>query len=96
MDQAEVGFSLVGGDRDGTATVNFFRRNGSVIDTIVLTNLWDLVYGFQRVGGINDIAGISIHNDDGEGIAIDDVCFRIATTPIEDVTWGQVKTRYAR
>jgi len=59
MDQAEVGFSLVGGDRDGTATVNFFRRNGSVIDTIVLTNLWDLVYGFQRVGGINDIAGIS-------------------------------------
>ena len=37
-DQSEFGFDLVGGN-GGDATVDFFRRDGSLIDRIVLSSL---------------------------------------------------------
>ncbi|UCH84656.1 MAG: hypothetical protein JSW50_02890, partial [Candidatus Latescibacterota bacterium] len=38
FDQSEFGFRICGGN-GGTATINFFQRNGSLIDQIVVTNL---------------------------------------------------------
>jgi hypothetical protein len=71
-DQSEFGFSLIGGN-GGTAHLDFFARNGSLLDSILLSGLSDQYYGFSRAGGLKDIAGISIWNDDAAGIAIDDI-----------------------
>jgi hypothetical protein len=73
FDQSEFGFVLCGGD-GGTATVDFFRRDGSLIDRIVLGGLASQTYAFSRAGGIHDIAGISVYNDDPAGVGFDDLC----------------------
>ncbi len=73
FDQSEFGFRLVGGNA-GSATIQFFKRDGTLIDVVVVTNLADDWYGFSRVGDINDIAGVSVHNDDPAGIGVDDIC----------------------
>jgi PEP-CTERM motif len=75
-DQSEFGFDLVGGN-GGTAFVNFFRRDGSLIDTISLGGLSDQSYAFTREGGVFDIAGISIHNNDLAGIGFDNLRFNV-------------------
>jgi hypothetical protein len=72
FDQSEFGFDLVGGN-NGNAYASFFRRDGSLIDQIILAGLSDQSYAFSREGGINDIAGISIYNDDGGGIGFDNL-----------------------
>jgi len=77
FDQSEFGFDLVGGNA-GTATVDFFARDGTLIASLVIPNLGDQSYGFQRLGGVNDIAGISIQNDDGGGIGFDNLCHDVA------------------
>lgn len=71
-DQSEFGFQLIGGD-GGNAYIDFFSRDGSLIDSIIVGNLANAFYGFSRDGGVQDIAGISIWNDDGGGIGIDDI-----------------------
>ncbi|WP_287461418.1 PEP-CTERM sorting domain-containing protein [Accumulibacter sp.] len=71
-DQSEFGFQLVGGN-GGSATIDFFRRDGSLIDRIVVGGLADAFYGFSREGGTFDIAGISIFNDDAAGIGFDNL-----------------------
>ncbi len=80
FDQSEFGFDLVGGNA-GSATVNFFKRDGSLIDTVILTGLSDQSYGFARDGGVNDVAGISVHNDDVAGIGFDNLCHDVAGVP---------------
>lgn len=80
-DQSEFGFDLVGGN-GGTATVSFFRRNGSLIETILLAGLSDQSYGFKREGGLFDIAGISIFNDDLAGIGFDNLRFDVKSTGV--------------
>jgi len=78
-DQSEFGFDLVGGD-GGSATVNFFRRDGSLIDAIVLNSLSSQSYAFARDANVFDIAGISIHNNDGGGIGFDNLRFNVPST----------------
>lgn len=73
FDQSEFGFTLCGGD-GGTATVDFFRRDGSLIDQIVLSGLSTQNYGFSRAGGVKDIAGISVYNADAAGVGFDNLC----------------------
>lgn len=92
FDQSEFGFDLLGGN-GGSATVNFFRRNGSLADTIVIDGLASTSYGFRRDGGIKDIAGISIDNNDPGGIPVDNLRSDVpgvpgvpgVPTPIPDV-----------
>ena len=72
FDQSEFGFQLVGGNA-GTATLDFFQRDGSLIDTIVLPGLGSAYYGFSRDGGIKDIAGVSVYNNDSAGIGVDNI-----------------------
>lgn len=79
-DQSEFGFDLVGGD-GGSCTVNFFRRDGTLIDSHTLTGLADIRYGFRRAGGIQDIAGVSVDNTDGAGIAVDNICHDVGGVP---------------
>lgn len=62
-DQFELGFDIVGAN-GGSATVNFFRRDGSIIQTVVLTGLVDQSFAFRRACNVRDIAGLSIYNND--------------------------------
>lgn len=69
-DQFELGFDIVGAG-GGSATVNFFRRDGSLIQTLVLTGLLgSQSFAFRRAGSVRDIAGLSIHNNDGCGFRL--------------------------
>ena len=75
----------------GSATVDFFARDGSLIAEIVVNNLADDFHGFSRDGGIKDIAGITITNTDPAGIGFDnlkhDVKTDVGTAP-EPATIG--------
>lgn len=72
--QFELGFDIVG-TNVGSATVNFFRADGSLIHTIVLSGLADGSFAFRREGNVTDIAGISVHNDDPAGVGYDNFRF---------------------
>jgi hypothetical protein len=69
-DQSQVGFD-VGGANAGQGTVEFYARDGSIIDTIVIASLANQTYAFERDGGLADIAGISLTNFNGGGVNFD-------------------------
>ncbi len=78
-DQSQFGFQLVGGN-GGNAYVSFFRRDGSLISTVTVTDVTDSYYGFERAGDVQDIAGISIYNDDPGGIGFDNLKHDVVST----------------
>jgi hypothetical protein len=80
VDGAEFGFELRG-TNSGSATLAFFRRDGTLIDTIVLAALTDGFYGFVRDGGVADIAGVSVTNDDVQGFGFDNLRFEVVPEP---------------
>jgi hypothetical protein len=80
FDQSEFGFQLTGGN-GGNAFISFFQRNGTLIETITLSSLADTFYGFRRDGGVKDIAGLSIWNNDLSGIAFDNLKQDVAGVP---------------
>ena len=88
-DQREVGFDLRGGS-GGSATVRFFRRDGSLISTITLDNLAETAYGFRRFFIIKDIAGVTIENIDAGGIGLDNVRFNAPVCGNGVVELGEV------
>jgi len=77
-DQSQFGFQLVGGN-GGDAFVSFFRRNGTLIQTVDVANLAEAYYGFSRDGGVMDIAGVSVYNNDGGGIGLDNLKHDVAS-----------------
>jgi hypothetical protein len=48
----------------------------------------------MRAGGLQDISGVLIQNDDPAGIGLDDVCHDVPVVPTRTTTWGQVKSTY--
>ena len=82
-DQAVLGFDLVGGNI-GQAFVSFFRRDGSLIEDITLSGLSNQSYGFARDGGLWDIAGFSVYNNDPAGIALDNLRFNAPATSVPE------------
>ena len=88
--QAKVKLSLVGGN-GGSATLGFYRRDGSLIDEVVVSNLGDLSYGFGTLDDSHTIAGILIQNTDASGIGVNDICYEAMPTSALRVTWGSLK-----
>ncbi len=89
-DQSEFGIRLTGGN-GGTATIAFFRDDGSLIQSVLLGNL-PLVssFGFVRDGGVMDIRGISIWNDDVTGIGLAGLRHNIQSAVPEPTTWAMM------
>ena len=85
FDQSQFGFRLLSSS-GGNAYVNFFKRDGSLIDSYTLSSITDGYYGFQRDGGISEIAGISIYNDDDAGIIFDDLKHDVPGTVVPEPT----------
>ena len=78
--QSQFKFDIVGSDGGGSATLNFFREDGSSIGSIVITPT-DQTYGFRHTGGIREITGFSIHNTDPGGIGYDNICYGAPQAP---------------
>jgi hypothetical protein len=89
--QSEFGFRLAGGN-GGSAFLSFYRADGSLIGSSTLSNLPVGVsnYGFVRTGGIADIAGISLWNNDVTGFGIGSIRFNVATGVPEPSTWAMM------
>lgn len=89
-DQSEFGFRLAGG-HGGNAFVDFFRGDGSLIQSIVLNNLpLTATYGFSRDGGLTDIRGISIWNNDRTGIGLAGFRHNVQSPVPESSTWAMM------
>ncbi len=80
FNQSQFGFDLVGGN-GGDAFLNFFARDGSLISAITLSGLSTQSYAFSREGGVKDIAGISIYNNDLGGIGFDNLRHDVPGVP---------------
>lgn len=74
FDQSTLGLDIRGGEL-GSATLTFFRRDGSTIHVMTLGPLSETSYGFRRAGDQPDIAGVLIENADPQGIALDNIRF---------------------
>ena len=83
QNQTALSFDLVGGNV-GQAFVSFFGRDGSLIEAITLSGLSDQSYGFVRDGGVWDIAGFSVYNNDPAGISIDNLRFDAPATSVPE------------
>ena len=91
--QSMVKLSLVGGN-GGSATLSFYRRNGSLIDDVVVSDLADQPYGFGTLDGSSTIAGILIQSADESGIGVNNICYDPAPVLARKVTWGTLKLLY--
>ncbi len=91
--QAEVKLSIFGGN-GGSATLTFYRQDGSVIDEVVVATLGDQAYGFGTFDGSYVIRGILIQNSDTSGLGVDDICYDPAPTIARPVSWGILKQLY--
>ncbi|MCV3274334.1 hypothetical protein [Roseobacter sinensis] len=73
FDQSEFGFDLIGGD-GGTATLQFFGRDGSLLTEITTNPLFGtLMLGFATDDTSKSIAGVTILNSDPGGVGVDNV-----------------------
>jgi len=91
--QSRVSFELVGGN-GGSATLSFYRTDGTLIDAVVVSGLADLAYGFATADGTTTIAGILIQNTDPSGIGVDNICRDGGITGTRAVSWGGLKLLY--
>jgi hypothetical protein len=91
--QSRVSLDLVGGN-GGSATLGFYRADGSLIDNVVVSGLAELRYGFATPDGQHSIAGILIQSTDPSGIGIDNICYDGGLTNSRAVTWSRIKRLY--
>jgi len=77
-DQSQFGFAVFGANA-GDATLDFWRADGSLIQSVTVNDIADTYYGFARSGGIKDIRGISIWNTDAAGIAYNRFKYDVAS-----------------
>lgn len=82
FDQSEFGMDIVGGN-GGTATAQFWARDGSLLDALLfnLTSAIFQSFGFKTGDGAKSIAGVSIFNNDLGGIGFDNFIFDVAGVP---------------
>ena len=78
FDQSEFGLTITGFTGGGTATLQFFRRDGTLIEEIGVTGVCcSQDYAFTREGGVHDIAGVAIFNNDLGGLGFDNLIHNV-------------------
>lgn len=78
-DQSQFGLQLIG-VTGGNTYFNFFRDDGSLIQSLITRASHKSYLGFFRDAGIKDIRGVTIWNDDNGGMAIDNVKHDVASS----------------
>ena len=71
---SQFGIETYFGD-GGTAVVQFFRQDGSLIEAVTVGTPGTNFFGFSRDGGIADIAGIAVWTTDPGGLEYDNLRF---------------------
>ena len=71
-DQSALSFQIRGGE-EGAAQAVFYQRSGQEIMRMVLPPAGESAFGFIRLTGEADIAGVLITNTDPQGLALDNV-----------------------
>ena len=94
-DQSEFGFRY-GGGNGANIFLSFFRADGSLIQSITLAGI-PLVgsYGFIRDGGVQDIRGVSIWNNDPTGFGFSAFRHNIPSAVPEPGTWAMMLLGFA-
>ncbi|MEM9838853.1 MAG: hypothetical protein AAF830_06810 [Pseudomonadota bacterium] len=73
FDQSEFGIDIIGGN-GGAVSIQFFQRDGSLLDELTVTDLVGATaLAFRTLSGMNLIAGIAITNNDIGGVAFDNI-----------------------
>ena len=82
FDQSEFGFDIVGSN-GGSATAQFWARDGSLIDEITfsLGNSIFEGYGFMTEDSSFSVAGVSLFNNDPGGVGYDNFIFNVEGIP---------------
>ena len=93
LSQSRVSFQLVGGN-GGSATLSFYRADGSLIDNVVVSGLADLAYGFATFNGAPSISGILVQNTDPSGIGVVNICHGGDIVKSHSMSWGNINTLY--
>lgn len=93
LPQSQVKFDLVGGN-GGSATLSFYRANGTLIDDVTVSGLADLTYGFATADATASIAGILVQNTDASGIGVVKICYDAGIVSARAATWGRLKQLY--
>ena len=91
--QSRVSFEIVGGN-GGSATLGFYRADGSLIDNVVVSGLADLGYGFATSDDAQSITGILIQSTDPSGFGVVNICHAGSIVGTRPLTWGNLKSRY--
>jgi hypothetical protein len=91
--QSRVALEIVGGN-GGWATLEFYRADGTLIDSVYLNGLYDQPFGFQTADGTPVIAGILVQTGDESGIGIDNICHSAGVDNARVATWGSLKAIY--
>ena len=74
IDHSEIGMDIIG-TSGGGALFEFFRRDGSLIDSLAIPTSLDGPRAFRQSGGSAEIAGVVMTNTDVAGIGIDNIQF---------------------
>lgn len=90
---SRVKLDLVGGN-GGTATLGFYRADGSLIDNVVVGVSGDLTYAFATFDNAPAIAGILIQNTDASGVGVDNICHNAGPVSTRAMNWGRLKQLY--
>jgi len=77
-DQSQFGVQLLKLN-GGNTYFDFFRNDGSLIQSFTASVATSSYLGFFRDGGIKDIRGVTIWNDDPNGMIIDNVKHDVAS-----------------
>ena len=96
-EQSELGFQVFGAGGisnrqqipSGPVTAAFFRNDGSLIDSLLLNlagGFGPSSFGFQRDGGLADIAGVSLTNIDAFGVSYDNLVYSFSASDDESDT----------
>lgn len=81
-DTSEFGLEIRGVDAGtGDLNLDFYRRDGTLIESVSFALVADGFFGFVRELGIIDIAGVAITNDDVGGVGVDNIVFQPVPEP---------------
>ena len=86
IDQVELGFEVRGAD-GGQGTVDFYRRDGSLLHTYMISALADTNYAFRSDSGVAEIAGITLTNFNGGGVVFDNFRY-VIPEPGSLIVWS--------
>lgn len=69
--QFEFGFDIFGSGNGGDLIINAFTREGTLIQSLTISDVQLGSFAFRRTGNVADIAGISFHNNEDGGFGLD-------------------------